>query len=300
MRWEDERYVRVYTRDTVDWLGLSFIAQGLFCLLLRKVDWAGILALGKHGKRAVAIAIGHPGDWPRLEPALEELIADGCVRVDGDHLVIPNFIEAQEATMSDRQRKAEQRARARDRVGQSADKTSRNVTERHETGQKVTGGHAESHAVTPNCAVPCLTKETFSPPTAELPPPVELPAVRRIEPDRYPAMVALIHALEAGGWVAGSPKDAVGRSAVDRIVARDSVEVCTQRLLDMVRRERDAGREPKPWLGWHMETLNGGPLGGDRKRNGASRGIADTEPWEPAPAPTRRPFDPLTGKERVS
>src|SRR5512133_789851 len=159
MRWEDERYVRVYTRDTVDWLGLSFIAQGLFALILRKVDRAGLIKLGKQGKRGVAIVIGFAGEWPRLEPALEELISDGCVSIQGEHLVVPNFIEAQEAVMSDKQRKAESRAKARDLAAASevlnTDKKSESVTDCHETGQKVTSGHAASHAVTPSCAVPC-------------------------------------------------------------------------------------------------------------------------------------------------
>ena len=115
MRWEDERYVRIYTRDTVDWLGLSFIAQGLFCLILRKLDRAGLLKLGKPGKRGVAIVIGFAGEWSRLEPALEELLTDGCIQIRGECLVVPNFIEAQEATQSDAQRKRESRARDRDR-----------------------------------------------------------------------------------------------------------------------------------------------------------------------------------------
>lgn len=95
MRWEDERYVRVYTRDTVDWQGLSFDAQALFLLLLRKVDRAGLLDLGKPGNRGVAVAIGHPRDWARLEPALEELLTDGCVRVvdEGRRLVVRGFPE---------------------------------------------------------------------------------------------------------------------------------------------------------------------------------------------------------------
>ena len=158
MRWEDERYVRIYTRDTVNWLGLSFIAQGLFCLLLRKVDRAGLLKLGKQGRRAVAIIIGFPGDWTRLEPALEELLADGCVAIQGDHLLIPNFIEAQEANQSDAQRKRESRARSRDIAAAAAvlnpDKTSEYVTGSHETGQKVTSSHTASQVVTPSCAVP--------------------------------------------------------------------------------------------------------------------------------------------------
>jgi hypothetical protein len=152
MRWADERYVRLYTRDTVDWLALSFEAQALLALLMRKLDRAGLLELGKHGKRAVAVAIGHAARWPVLEPALEELLADGCVRVEGDTLVMPNFIEAQEAAMSDRQRKAEQRARARDLASLGRDVGSRNVTDCPEV---VTDGPGESQKVTPSHAVPC-------------------------------------------------------------------------------------------------------------------------------------------------
>ena len=162
MRWEDERYVRIYTRDTADWLALSFDAQALLCLLLRKVDRAGLLPLGKHGKRGVAAVLGHVGEWSRIQPALEELLVDGCIRQEGDVLVVGNFIEAQEAAMSDRQRKAEQRARARDAAGTPRDERSRIVTECHDShatghaeSHEVTDGHTASQVVTPCRAVPC-------------------------------------------------------------------------------------------------------------------------------------------------
>lgn len=171
MRWEDERYVRIYTRDTIDWLGLSFIAQGLFCLILRKMDRAGLMKLGKHGKKGVSIIIGFPGDWPRLEPALEELLEDGSVEIRGEYLVVPNFIEAQEAVQSDAQRKRESRARHRDQVAAKdvlgADNLSEYVTDGHETGQKVTSGHAASRAVTnghplPSLAVPSRAEPSLA------------------------------------------------------------------------------------------------------------------------------------------
>lgn len=158
MRWEDERYVRVYTRDTVDWQMLSFDAQALFLLLLRKVDRAGLLALGKHGKRGVAVAVGHPREWERLGPALEELLADGCVRLtaDGQCVLVPNFIAAQEATSSDKQRKAESRAKARE-VAAAVPilaNESQNVTHGHDPSAAVTHGHDASRSVTPSRAVP--------------------------------------------------------------------------------------------------------------------------------------------------
>jgi len=116
MRWEDERYVRLYTRDTLDWLSLSFEAQGLLALLLRKVDRAGLLELGKHGKRGVAAAVGHAHRWPAIEPALDELLTDGCIEIRDSVLVFRNFIEAQEAQASDKARKQAQRERDRDKA----------------------------------------------------------------------------------------------------------------------------------------------------------------------------------------
>jgi hypothetical protein len=114
MNWSDERYVRLYTRDTPEWLCLSFPAQGLFALILRKVDRAGVLSLGKIGRRAVGVAIGFAGDWARIEPALDELLADGCVVIKGDLLLVPNFIEAQEAKATDAARSKKAREKHRD------------------------------------------------------------------------------------------------------------------------------------------------------------------------------------------
>jgi uncharacterized phage protein (TIGR02220 family) len=168
MRWEDERYVRVYVRDTVDWLALSWDAQSLFMHLLRKVDRAGLLPLGRHGKRAVAIAAGCPHLWQeRIAPALEELLTDGCVVIQGDTLIIPNFLEAQETPQSDRQRKAESRARARELAAAgsvtSRPDESRNVTESHEPSVPVTSGHSVLCRAVPDRAVPNRAEEALSP-----------------------------------------------------------------------------------------------------------------------------------------
>ncbi len=161
MRWEDERYVRVYTRDTVDWQVLSFEAQGLFALLLRKVDRAGLLRLGKHGARGAAVAVGHPGRADVINAALGELL---------------DYVEAQEANASDRARQQTRRERDRDAAMaketlppaevspsdppvtlRDASVTLRDasVTLRDEMSRAVTRGHALSRAVTPN--QPCLT-----------------------------------------------------------------------------------------------------------------------------------------------
>jgi hypothetical protein len=146
MRWEDERYVRLYTRDTVDWHFLSFEAQGLLALLMRKVDRAGILQLGKHGRKGVAAAIGHPGRNGAIDTALDELIADGCVAIKETKLLIPNFVAAQEAKTSDKARQQKARELARDMAAAEPEA----VTPRDKTSQAVTGRHTASQPVTPN------------------------------------------------------------------------------------------------------------------------------------------------------
>lgn len=159
MRWEDERYVRLYTRDSVDWHFLSLEAQGLFCLLLRKADRAGIIRFGRHGVEGLARMIGHQGRIDVIAAALDELARDGCVQMGDDALVFPNFIEAQEAKSSDAQRKRDQRERERDKALAEAEP----VTPRHKKSQAVTGGHTESQAVTPSRAVPSRTEPAEPP-----------------------------------------------------------------------------------------------------------------------------------------
>jgi hypothetical protein len=161
MRWEDERYVRVYTRDTPGWLSLSFDAQSLLVLLLRKVDRAGLLSLGKLGPRAVAVVIGHGAQWKRIEPALQELLDAGTAVINGDTLAIPNFVAAQETPASGAQRTRDWRERqqvsalrdaaARDVSSRFGDETSQNVTTCDETSQNC---DAVTKPVTPNYAYP--------------------------------------------------------------------------------------------------------------------------------------------------
>lgn len=114
MRWEDERYVRVYTRDTAEWLALGWEAQALLVLLLRKADRAGIVQTGKAGARGIVALVGMPPDVGQR--ALTALLEDGCLREMAGGYVFPNFLAAQEARSTDAHRKREQRARDREKA----------------------------------------------------------------------------------------------------------------------------------------------------------------------------------------
>lgn len=166
MRWADERYVRVYTRDTGDWAALGWQAQALFLLLLRKADRAGILSTGKSGVRGLAALAGMPLEI--VKEAEQILLDDGCIRkMDGGYL-IPNYISAQEAKSSDKARQQKARETARDLATASGvtngDSASQDVTTSHTTSHDVTTDDAESHGVTPSLAVPSRAEPKVCPP----------------------------------------------------------------------------------------------------------------------------------------
>jgi hypothetical protein len=174
MRWDDEQYIRFYRRNTAEWLALSWQARGLFGLLMREVDRAGILKVGKIGLKGVAVVLQAP--WVEVETPLRELLADGCLTYQEEQaaLFIPNFMPAQEATQNDAARKRKSREvacalmgvrsgaaaeKARASVTNCDDKGSQNVTESHELSQPVTAGHDESRGVTAGHSEPSLPSE---------------------------------------------------------------------------------------------------------------------------------------------
>ena len=156
MNFEDERYVRVYVRDTVTWKLMGWQARCLLPLLLRKVDRAGCVDLDGAGAEGVAALVEIPLEV--AEPGFKSLLARGVVEVRGDTLIFPKFMAAQEAKQSDKVRQQESRARKRDTVLRrdsvtERDSQSQTVTPGHESQQNVTAGHTESQDVTPYCTM---------------------------------------------------------------------------------------------------------------------------------------------------
>lgn len=162
MNWEDERYVRLYVRDTGDWCALSWDAQALLMHLFRKADRSGIVQLGKRGRANLPAMLGHGNEAVRIDSALSELVLDGCVELRGDNLlVIPNFTKAQEAKQSDRRRQEESRGK------RLAEAMAQPVSAATSMSHAVTPGHARSHAVTPS--VPSVLSHAVPNQTTEIP-----------------------------------------------------------------------------------------------------------------------------------
>lgn len=140
MDWDNERWVKLYTRDSVGWKLLSWQARTVVLHLLRKVDAAGVLDVGTDGVYGLAAVLELPLEV--VEPGIAQLTtqrgdAPSTVVFSGDAYAIPNFMEAQEARVSDKQRQKMSRERRlarvtkRDTTSRNVTGESRNVTERH-------------------------------------------------------------------------------------------------------------------------------------------------------------------------
>ncbi len=113
MRFEDEHYIRVYKRDSMTMLMVSWEARAVLWETLRKCDRAGILELGDDGVDGLAVMIRVPVEVVRR--AIPELTRRGVLELRDDGLLIaPRFVEAQEAKASDKARQKAARERARD------------------------------------------------------------------------------------------------------------------------------------------------------------------------------------------
>jgi hypothetical protein len=149
--WANERYIRVYTRDTDEWLVLPWQSRAVWPLIMRKVDRSGVLP-AKLGARGVAVLVGLPLEV--VEPGIAGLLEDGCLVARDGGYVIPNFIDAQEASSSDAQRKRDSRERRLAvSLGQTVTACDQQVTNRDQESQSVTTGHDRSQPVTPCLAV---------------------------------------------------------------------------------------------------------------------------------------------------
>lgn len=113
MDWSDERYVRLYTRDTVTWKLIKWQGRHVLTELFRKVDRAGVLDFGDEGiEEAISALIDTPLEVVSI--GLEKILEREVAVLQGNSLVLPNFLEAQEATQSDKHRQRESRAKRRD------------------------------------------------------------------------------------------------------------------------------------------------------------------------------------------
>jgi len=154
MDWQDERYVRLFTRDTPEWCSWPWEARALFPLLMRKVDRGGELGLGRLGARGVSSCVALPEEVCRV--GLEALVDTGTIEMRGQVLWIRNFQPAQEATMSNAAKVRDHRERKRAKWLKSLDV---DVTGCNSMKPDVTGCNSMKPDVTPSLAEPSLASK---------------------------------------------------------------------------------------------------------------------------------------------
>jgi hypothetical protein len=145
MDWSNERYSRLYTRDTVTWKRWTWEARGAFCLLLRKVDRSGVLDTGT-GDKVAALALMLEIPVEVAARSVDQWLGCGTMVETTHGYALPSFLAAQEARQSDRLRQEESRAR------RLAVSVGNHDAVCHTPSHAVTVGHTASQHVTP--AVP--------------------------------------------------------------------------------------------------------------------------------------------------
>ena len=141
MRWEDEHWRKLYTRETAAWASLDWQAQACVLLFIKTCEADGTICAPRGASQVARL-----WRWPPeiVSEGLEQLEQDGTIMRSGGRYSMPNFAAAQAARTSARQRKAHERERARG--GNTAPIEGEPF---RDAGHKaVTPRHTESHGVT--------------------------------------------------------------------------------------------------------------------------------------------------------
>ena len=203
MNFEDERYIRIYTRKTVTRKLLGWEGRVVLDELLQEADRAGVIDLeGQDPADVAAVLTEIPVEVCRI--GMARILERGVAVIDRGRLVFPRYIEAQEARQSDAQRQRESRAKRAalaevSELNTETDTvTNRDVAKSQpvtETPVSVTRSHTESHGVTdghsvlsravPSHAVPSCVVGASAPSPAE-PAPKKPRGTKRLPADWEP------------------------------------------------------------------------------------------------------------------
>jgi len=161
MDWANERYVRLYVRETPDQALWCWQALAIWPWLVVRAERSGELSTRK-GAAGLAALLRIPLEV--VEPGIADLLADGCLVETHRGYAIPNYVDAQNATSSDSKRKADQRARERLDSAIKGKDVNISVTPGHEASRDVTESHEASRDVTPIRSDPNRTEDPPIPP----------------------------------------------------------------------------------------------------------------------------------------
>lgn len=293
MDWSDERYVRLYTRDTTNWKRLGWDGQCVLMAVLRKVDRAGTLDLGGiEPWEAVMLHIGCSEDVARrgvdamLKPGLE------VAKVIGGRLVLPNFIEAQECTKSDKLRSKELRERKARGDIELPGSPSQNVTvesrgvsaptqsvsqpsqldqTRPPASRDATPRHSVPCCAVPSSAVPCRA-EDLRPAAAEPPPGVR---ILELEARYREGVCAAARQACALSRRNGKMADSVWLTTLEALAAHETAHA-EGALETFAARYADGEKDERYLLGICRGNAKGGRTGGNASASARPRASPGT------------------------
>ena len=109
--WGSERYARLYTRDTPNWIMMPWQGRALVALLIRKLDRDGRVPLGAYGVSGLAQLVGLPAEVTQVGFDALTRGDDATLVVEDGVLFMPKFEAAQETLSSGAKRTAKWRAK---------------------------------------------------------------------------------------------------------------------------------------------------------------------------------------------
>jgi hypothetical protein len=95
--WGDAQYAKLFKTMPEEWKLLGYHEKALYHMLWQACDRAGVLYLGRLGRRVLASTLGVT--WEEIEEPLAQLEGDGWLEVDeqGGRLFFPHYLPAHEA-----------------------------------------------------------------------------------------------------------------------------------------------------------------------------------------------------------
>lgn len=136
MEWSDERYVKLYVRDTLTWRSWKWETRTVFLHLLKgRLDGSGFIETGAMDPvDALTLQLELPREVVAV--GLEQLLGCGTATLVDRAVLIPKYLEAQEARKSEAQKKRDFRERTIARR-QAADSSTPHVPTKEPTGTEV-------------------------------------------------------------------------------------------------------------------------------------------------------------------
>jgi hypothetical protein len=175
VNFEDEQYVRLYTRKTITSKRLGWEGRTVLWHLMCEADRAGIILVGDGplDEALGVLLVDLPEDV--IKAAIPRLESQGVTKRHGNKLLLVRFQEAQEAKRSDKVRAKECRDRRRAEIVTSRDEGD---TQRDDGSRSVTGRHETSLSAL-HCSAVQSSESVAAPPPAPVQP---KPALRRVDP----------------------------------------------------------------------------------------------------------------------